>query len=375
MRKQIQKQLLKVLPIHLLRRSLFLNHNYRISKHAGTAPGTLIYTGKKVDEPLELTVFQYTEQDLKRQSYNSIVSALSELDVSKSNWINVSAIHDTSVVQEIGDHFCLHPLVTEDILNTVLSPQYENYEEYLFITLKMLSLKEESHHIEHEHISFILTPQVLISFQEQQKDVFDPVRERLEAAKGRIRKRGVDYLLYALMDVIVDNYYTVTEEYNEQLILLEDSLIRNPTQDAMERITFYTRHVVELRKTILPLREALSKLINDESFVEESTRRFFRDVYSHLEQAISTMETQREVLNGLMNLYMSMLSNKMNNVMKTLTIIATIFIPLTFVAGVYGMNFQYMPELHWRWGYPIVLGSMLVSGLIMYIWMRTKRWF
>ncbi|MEQ9440752.1 MAG: magnesium/cobalt transporter CorA [Cyclobacteriaceae bacterium] len=375
MRRQIQKQLLKLLPIQLLRKSLSLNHSYRISKHAGTAPGTLIYTGKNVDEPIEMTVFQYTEDEFQRDTYDKVASTIAKIDPTKANWINVSAIYDTSIVQQMGDHFCLHPLVTEDILNTVLSPQYENYEDYLFITLKMLNINEKNHHVEHEHISFILTPKVLISFQEQRKDVFDPVRERLEAAKGRIRKRGTDYLLYALMDVIVDNYYTVTEEYNEQLILLEDSLIRNPTQDAMERITFYTRHVVELRKSVLPLREALSKLINDESFIEENTRRFFRDVYSHLEQAISTMESQREVLNGLMNLYMSMLSNKMNNVMKTLTIIATIFIPLTFVAGIYGMNFEDMPELHWQWGYPAVLGFMLVSGLLMYIWMRTKRWF
>ena len=375
MRRQIQEQLLRLLPIHLLRKSLFLRQDYRISKHAGAAPGTLIYTGKNVGEPIELTLFQYTDKVFHHQTFSKAGDALAKINPDQANWINVSAIHDTSVVQEIGEHFGLHPLVSEDVLNTVLSLQYENYDDYLFITLRMLNFNEKTHHVEQEHVSFILTPNVLISFQEQQKDVFDPVRERLEAAKGRIRKRGIDYMLYALMDVVVDNYYTVTEEYNEQLILLEDSIIRNPNQDAMERITFYTRQVVELRKSILPLREALSKLLNDESFVEDATRRFFRDVYSHLEQAISTMETQREILNGLMNLYMSMLSNKMNNVMKTLTVIATIFIPLTFVAGVYGMNFQYMPELEWKWGYPTAMVFMLVAGLLMYIWMRTKRWF
>ncbi len=375
MRKQIQKQLLRLLPIQFLRKSLTLRQDYRISKHAGNAPGTLIYTGKKVGEPIEFTLYQYTEEEFQHQQFSKANDALAAINLDQANWINVSAIHDTSVVQEIGEHFGLHPLVSEDILNTVLSPQYENYDEYLFITLKMMNFNEETHHIEQEHVSFILTPHVLLSFQEQQKDIFDPVRERLEAAKGRIRKRGIDYMLYALMDVVVDNYYNVTEEYNEQLILLEDSIIRNPSQDTMERITFYTRHVVELRKSVLPLQEALSKLINDESFVQATTRRFFQDVYSHLNQAVSTMETQREILNGLMNLYMSMLSNKMNNVMKTLTIIATIFIPLTFVAGVYGMNFQNMPELSWDWGYPAVMGFMLVTGLLMYIWMHNKRWF
>ncbi|WKN46059.1 magnesium/cobalt transporter CorA [Tunicatimonas pelagia] len=375
MRKQIQKQLLRLLPIQFIRKSLSLRQDYRISKHAGVAPGTLIYTGKNVDEPIEFTLYQYSEGEFQNRTFDKVSEVLAEIDPEQANWINVSAIHDTSVVQEIGDHFKLHLLVTEDILNTILSPQYENYDGYLFITLKMLNFNKETHYIEREHISFILTPQVLISFQEHRKDVFDPVRERLEVAKGRIRKRGVDYLLYALMDVIVDNYYTVIEEYNEQFILLEDNIVRNPTQEAMERITFYNRNVVELRKSILPLRDALNKLINDESFVEQASLRFFQDVYSHLDQAINTMETQREILNGLMNLYMSMLSNKMNNVMKTLTIIATIFIPLTFVAGIYGMNFQYMPELAWKWGYPTVMGSMLVAGLLMYIWMRTKQWF
>lgn len=375
MRRQIQRQLLRLLPIQLLRKSLFLRQDYKISKHAGAAPGTLIYTGKNVGEPIEFTLFQYTEEEFLHQKFSSIAETLAQIDSEKANWINVSAIHDTTIVQEVGEHFGLHPLVTEDILNTVLSPQYEYYEDYLFITLKMLNFNEETHHVEQEHVSFILTPNVLISFQERAKDVFDPVRERLEAAKGRIRKRGIDYLLYALMDVVVDNYYTVIEEYNEQFIILEDNLIRNPNQDMVERITFYTRHVVELRKSVMPLREALSTLINDDSFIQETTRRFFRDVYSHLDQVINTMETQREILNGLMNLYMSMLSNKMNNVMKTLTIIATIFIPLTFVAGIYGMNFQYMPELAWKWGYPTVMGSMLVVGLVMYVYMRTKRWF
>ncbi|MGD1889940.1 MAG: magnesium/cobalt transporter CorA [Cyclobacteriaceae bacterium] len=375
MRNQLHKQLLRLLPIQLLRKSLFLRQDYRISKHAGTAPGTLIYTGKNVGEPIEFTLFQYTEEEFRHQTFGKVADVFAQIDPNQANWINVSAIHDTSVVREIGEYFGLHPLVTEDILNTVLSPQYEDYDDYIFITLKMLNFNEETHYVEQEHISFILTPNVLVSFQERQKDVFDPVRERLETAKGRIRKRGIDYMLYALMDVVVDNYYSVIEEYNEQFILLEGNLIRNPNQEMMERITFYTRHVVELRKSITPLREALSTLINDDSFIEEATRRFFRDVYSHLEQAISTMETQREILNGLMNLYMSMLSNKMNNVMKTLTIIATIFIPLTFVAGIYGMNFQHMPELTWEWGYPAVMGFMLVTGLLMYIWMHNKRWF
>ena len=348
---------------------------YKLSQNVGTAPGTLIYTGKNTEEKPELTLYRYDEEQIEEFQSDTFGGIVEKMNPEKCNWINISALHNTELVQEVGDHFELHPLVMEDILNTILSPQYEDYDDYLFITLKMMSVDAEHQSIEQEHLSFILGKHYLISFQERKKDVFEPVRQRLEAHKGRIRKRGIDYLLYALIDVIVDNYYTITEEYGDQLADLENDLIYRPQESAIEQITHYKRQLIELRKHIYPLREALQTLISQEVLIDEKTLRFFGDVSSHVDHVINTMEQQRESLTGFMDLYMTNLSNKMNEVMKTLTIIATIFIPLTFVAGIYGMNFDNMPELHYRWGYPIALGAMLVTGLVMYVYMRNREWF
>ena len=348
---------------------------YKLSQHVGTAPGTLIYTGKNTEEKPQLTLYRYDEEHIEEFQSETFGDIVTRMNPEKCNWINVSALHNTELIQEIGDHFELHPLVMEDILNTILSPQYEDYDDYLFLTLKMMSVDPEHQSVEQEHVSFILGKHYLISFQERRKDVFEPVRQRLEAHKGRIRKRGIDYLLYALVDVIVDNYYTITEEYGDQLADLENDLIYNPQESAIEQITHYKRQLVELRKNIYPLREALQTLISQEVLIDEKTLRFFGDVSSHVDHVINTMEQQRETLTSFMDLYMTNLSNKMNNVMKTLTIIATIFIPLTFVAGIYGMNFDNMPELHYKYGYPIALGSMLVTGLVMYVYMRNREWF
>lgn len=348
---------------------------YRLSQNAGASPGTLIYTGKVIDEVPEVTLYQYNEANLEKVVDRDSLGILQKIDPSKINWINISAIHNTETIQKIGDFFSLHPLVLEDIPNTLLSPQYEDFDDYLFITMKMLSINPENHLVEQEHVSFILGKNYLLSFQERKKDVFNPVRQRLEKSKGKIRKRGADYLLYALIDVIVDNYYSITEEVNDKINQLENELIQNPRPQSVESIANYKRHLIELKRTVYPLREGLGKLNNEEELIEENTMRFFNDVYSHVEHVINTMETQHDVLTGFMDLYMSTLSHKMNEVMKTLTVIATIFIPLTFVVGIYGMNFQYMPELEWKWGYPVVMGFMFVCGIGMFIYMKSRKWF
>jgi len=351
------------------------HNSYRLSESAGNAPGTLIYTGRNTSEQPELTLYQYDQQSLDKHRGTDLTDILGKLDRRQCNWLNISAIHDTEMIREMGEFFGLHLLVQEDILNTVLSPQFEDYDDYLFLTLKMLKINEETRLIEQEHISFILGDFYLISFQETKQDVFEPVRRRLEGHKGRIRKRGIDYLLYALIDVIVDNYYTITEEINDHMNHLEDELIKDPRHDVVERITHQKRQLIELRKIVYPLREALRKLNNDDELIQQNTKRFLDDVYSHIDHVISTMESQREILTGFMDLYMSTISNRMNNVMKTLTTIATIFIPLTFVAGIYGMNFEYMPELKSDNGYFFALGAMLLMGIGMYIYMRKQKWF
>jgi magnesium transporter len=349
--------------------------SYRLSESAGNAPGTLIYTGRNTGEEPEFTLYRYNEENLEKQTGRQLSDILAKMERDKCNWINISAIHKTEIIRQVGDYFGLHLLVQEDILNTVLSPQFEDYDDYLFLTLKMLRINPETHLIEQEHVSFILGDHYLISFQETRQDVFEPVRQRLEGHKGRIRKRGIDYLLYALIDVVVDNYYTITEEVNDHMNHLEDELITDPGHNVVQRITHQKRQIIELRKIIYPLREALRKLKNEEELIQQQTMRFLDDVYSHVDHVIGTMESQREILTGFMDLYMSTISNRMNNVMKTLTTIATIFIPLTFVAGLYGMNFRYMPELGWEHGYFYALGTMLLLGIGMYIYMRKQKWF
>ncbi|MFP4092726.1 MAG: CorA family divalent cation transporter, partial [Cyclobacteriaceae bacterium] len=264
---------------------------YRLSQSAGTAPGTLIYTGLNTSELPVLTLYRYNEESFDKSQGTDLTEILSKLDRNKCNWLNLSAIHDTEVVKEIGDFFGLHLLVMEDILNTVLSPQYEDYDDYLFLTLKMLKINPETRLIEQEHVSFILGDHFLISFQETIQDVFEPVRQRIEGHKGRIRKRSIDYLLYALIDVIVDNYYTITEEVNDHMNHLEDELINDPRQDVVQRITHQKRQIIELRKIVYPLREALRKLNNEEELIQNNTMRFFDDVYSHIDHVISTMES------------------------------------------------------------------------------------
>ncbi len=369
---KISKRILNRLnPLRLVQTS-----NYKLSQKAGAPPGTLIYTGQSRDEVPEVTLHQYEVETLSVITNKSVSEIISCINLEKVNWINISALTNIELIQATGDHFRLHPLVLEDILTTQQLPNTEDYEQYIFFTLKMISINPKNQRIELEHVSFILGYRYLISFQERKADVLEPVRQRLTNAKGRIRSRGSDYLLYALIDVIVDNYYLVTENLNERINDLEVELIDDPDQSSIEKITAYKKQLIQLKKVIYPLREALRKLIKDEDqLIAPATVHFYEDIISNVEHIINTMEIQREMLTGLMELYMSTISNKMNNVMKTLTIIATIFIPLTFVAGVYGMNFKYMPELEWHWGYPTILGVMFVLGMVMFIYMKSRKWF
>ena len=371
--KKVFKKLMNN-PLNPLR----IGHNsYKLSQKAGAPPGTLVYTGISTDEKAQITLHQYAGEEIEVYKGQSLEEILPKLRPDRSNWINISAINDVELIRQVGDHFSLEPLVLEDILTTQLLPSTEDYETYIFFTLKMLSINPETQRLEQEHVSMILTQTCLLSFQERKADVFEPVRQRIQNAKGRIRTRGIDYLMYALIDVIVDNYYLITEDLNEKISELEIEMLDEPGEDAMERVAGYKKRLLHLKRVIYPLRDALRKMVKEEEevLISSQTVRFYDDVISNVEHIIQTMETQREMLTQLMDLYMSTMSQRMNNVMKTLTIIATIFIPLTFVAGVYGMNFDNMPELHWKWGYPAAWGIMLVMGLIMFLYMKSKKWF
>lgn len=346
------------------------------SKKAGLPPGTLVHIGEKMREGTKITILDYDEQHFQEQESKAVDECLLFKDKPTVTWVNVDGIHEVEVLERLGDCFGLHPLVLEDILNTDQRPKMEDYGDYIYTVLKMLYHNDESDGVVTEQISLVLGPNFVISFQEGKKgDVFDPVRERIRNGKGRIRSMGADYLAYSLIDSIVDNYFIILETLGEKIEFLEEELVTNPRPETVQTIHDLKRAMIFLRKSVWPLREVVSGLERGESpLIQESTGIYLRDVYDHTIQVIDAVETFRDMLSGMLDIYLSSISNRMNEVMKVLTIIATIFIPLTFIAGVYGMNFRYMPELERPWAYPMVWLIMLAIGVLMLIYFRRKRW-
>lgn len=346
-------------------------------KKIGTSPGTLIHIGEqKVDQAL-ISILEYgPEQVWERQLDATTVEQSCTLKPEASvTWINLDGLHQIDCLETLGRCYNLHPLVMEDILNTEHRPKLEEFPEHLFIVVKMLQFDPASKEIRTEQVSLILGQNHVITFQEQVGDVFDGVRERIRSAKGRVRKMGADYLAYVLLDAIVDNYFVLLEMLGDQIEELEDELIHRPAPATMQTIHHFKREIILLRKAIWPLREVVSALQRQEGeLISAATATFLRDLYDHCIQILDTVETLRDILAGLLDLYLSSLSNRMNEIMKVLTQIATIFIPLTFLAGVYGMNFEHMPELHWRWGYPAVWLLMIAVAVGMLWFFRKKRW-
>ena len=347
----------------------------RTSKKVGLPPGALVHIGEKKAEKAKITIIDYDETRFEEKEAKTIEECLPLKDRPTVTWINVDGLHQVEILEKLGDCFRLHPLVLEDILNTGQRPKVEDFDDYIYITLKMFHSEDENDEIAEEQVSLILGPRFVRSFQEREGDVFNAIRERIRSARGRIRKMGADYLAYALLDSVVDNYFIVLEKLGEKIEFLEEELVTNPTTETLQIIHNLKREMVFLRKSVWPLREIISGLERGEStLIQESTGIYLRDVYDHTIQVIDTVETFRDIISGMLDIYLSSVSNRMNEVMKVLTIIATIFIPLTLIAGIYGMNFQYMPELGWRWGYPLVWLAMLVIGAIMLVYFRRKRW-
>jgi magnesium transporter len=347
----------------------------RTSKKAGLAPGSLVHIGDKKIETVKIRLINYDQGQLLEKDLSAIEESFPYRDTPAVTWINVDGLHEVNVVEKVGTHFGIHPLVLEDIVHTGQRTKAEEFETYIFIVLKMLFFDETVDHISAEQVSLLLGPNFLCSFQEKEGDVFDFVRERIRKARGRIRKSGCDYLAYALMDAVVDHYFAILERLGEKIEVLEEQLLENPTPQILEDIHHLKREMIFMRKQVWPLREVINSLIKDPSeLIQETTHIYLRDVYDHTIQVIDTIESFRDVLSGLSDLYLSTVSNRMNEVMKVLTIIATIFIPLTFIAGIYGMNFEYMPELKWHWSYPALWVVLVVIFVSMVIWFKRKKW-
>ena len=344
-------------------------------KKAGASPGTLVHIGEQKVDKTRITLIDYNEAHLQERVLDGIEEAFPLKDLPTVTWINIDGLHEIDTVEKVGQHFNLHPLVLEDILNTGQRPKTEEFDDAIFVVLKMLNYDKDAEKILSEQFSLFLGSNFLITFQEIQGDVFRTVRERIRKSKTRIRKAGCDYLAYALIDAIVDHYFVILELLGDKIEDIETQLLDNPTRDTLEIIHEMKREMIYLRKQIWPIREIINSLVkNESSLIQEQLHVYFRDVYDHTIQIIDTIESYRDILTGMLDIYLSTLSNRMNEVMKVLTIIATIFIPITFLAGVYGMNFKFMPELEWRGGYFMVWGIVIVVVGIMLGFFKKKQW-
>ncbi|MFC2043976.1 magnesium/cobalt transporter CorA [Chloroflexota bacterium] len=345
------------------------------SEKAGLPPGTLVHVGEQRVEKVKITIIDYDEINFVEKEAKTIEECFPFKEKSTVTWINIDGLHEVEIIETLGSHFNLHALLLEDILNTNQRPKMEDFEDYIFFVLKMIYCCEKEGKIEAEQISLILGLNFVISFQEREGDVFNPIRDRIRKNKGRIRRAGADYLAYALLDAIVDNYFTILENTGEKIEDTEQKLTMNPSPETLQFIHELKREMIFLRKSIWPLREFISALERSEStLIHESTGAYLRDIYDHTIQVIDTVESYRDMISGMLDIYLSSMSNKMNEVMKVLTIFASIFIPLTFVAGIYGMNFEFMPELKWRWGYFASLCFMALVSVSLLIYFKRKRW-
>jgi magnesium transporter len=355
-------------------------HSVRRSNKAGAPPGTLMHIGSRKTDVVTITVIDYNNEHFTEHECQ--VKELGQYNnTSTITWINVDGLHNVEVLKEIGEQFGLDKLLLEDILNTNHRPKTEIFDDHIFVTLKMISLVAGNRSVTTEQVSFIMGDNWIISFQEAGGDVFDGVRDRLRKGATDLRKRKVDFLLYRLLDVVVDNYFFVTEYFSDKNGELEQVIFKNPTPGALKEIQLLKRQILHFKRAVLPLREVASGLQKDGGrFIEEPTLRYLRDLYEHIIQVNDSIDAQREMAANNMDLFLSGTNHRMNEIMKVLTVISTIFIPLTFIVGVYGMNFNTdspynMPELNWKFGYLIIWGIMFAILVGMVIYFRRKKWF
>lgn len=345
------------------------------SRKIGVESGTIVHIGKKRLKTSLVRVFDYNEKMVIEKEVKKIETVFPMKKRPTVTWINIDGLQDTKIIEKVGIHYDVHPLVLEDIAHTGQRPKLEDFDDYIFVVLKTLYY-DKKQEIHAEQISLLLGKNFVFSFQEKTGDCFDDIRMRIRKSKGRIRKFGPDYLVYTLLDAIVDSYFSILEKFGDQIEDLEDEVLDNPTKKTREKIYSVKREMIFLRKSIWPLREVIGGLARSESdLISDATKIYLKDVYDHTIQVIDTVESFRDMATSLLDSYLSSLSNKMNEIMKVLTIFAAIFIPLTFFSGVYGMNFEHMPELAHEYGYFIWWGCIIVLTTIMIVIFKKKKWF
>ena len=345
-------------------------------KTSNLAPGTIAYQGKKQSTTTNIEIVNYSKDNYKSFKSNAVKDAFDFKGNDCVTWVNIDGLNNVKDIETLGLHYKLHPLTLEDIVNTGQRPKLEEFENYMFVVFKMLFIKNDDE-IHYEHLSLIVGDDYVLTFQEADGDVFNDLRERLNSAKGRIRTQGSDYLMYSILDAVVDNYFTVIEVLGDKVEDMEGLLFQSKEADdnTPGQIQELKQEILKMRRSIYPLREVVSRMEKtDCSFIEEKTHSYLRDLYDHIIQVNESVDLYREMIWSLMDMYMTIINNKMNEIMKVLTIVATIFIPLTFIAGIYGMNFKNMPELNSDNGYYLLLGVMFIIFIFMLIYFRRKRW-
>jgi len=354
----------------------------RRSQKSGLAPGTPVHVGEQKIEKMLITLIEYDEAAYEMRELDVLRECLPYKEKPSVTWLNIEGLHDVSAIEEISSCYGLHPLTMEDILNTEQRPKVELFEKYIFFVIKMISYDSKNRKLVTEQVSLILVGNTVVTFQERGGDVFDPVRNRIKNNKGLIRKSGADFLAYALLDAVVDEYFGILENIGDDIEQAEELLLVKPATDTLQKIHTLKREMISLRKSVWPLREVINRLEHDATeMISPNTRIYLRDLYDHTIQVIDGVETYRDMISGMLDIYLSSVSNKMNEVMKVLAVFASIFIPLTFIAGLYGMNFNTgisplnMPELNWYFGYPFALGLMVATAAALLMYFRRKKWF
>jgi magnesium transporter len=347
-----------------------------ISRKSGLPPGTLIHVGDTLETATRMSIIDYREKNIEEQEIQTIDEILRYKDSGTVTWVIVEGLTNIEIVEDIGKLFGIHPLVLEDILNTHQRPKFEDYDDYLYIVLKCLTSGDEQFTVSYEQISLLVLNNFVFAFKEKKDDFFHPILQRIRTGKGRLTSLGSDYLTYTILDAVVDQYFILIDTLDDTITSLEDSILStDPTTDTLAKIQRLKRETITIRRHLSPIRELMSGILRSDSvLINEKTRIYLKDVSDHIIRVIELIESYRDILTGLLDIYISSVSNKMNEVMKVLTIFASIFIPLTFLAGIYGMNFEYMPELKWRWAYPSLWAVFITIPVALLIYFKRKKW-
>lgn len=346
------------------------------SEKAGFPPGALVHVGDVLETLTRISVIDYSKENIEEQQIHSVDEILKYKDSDTVTWVIIEGLANVDIIESIGTLFDIHQLVLEDILNTHQRPKFEEYDDHLYIVLKCLQSENENFTVSYEQISLLVLENFVFLFKEKTDDLFRPVQQRIRTSKGRFRSLGADYLMYAILDAIVDQNFILIDSLDNAITSLEESLlVSEPTQDMLNTIQRLKREIIGIRRHVSPVRELMAGMLRSESgFIHEKTHIYLKDVSDHVIRVIESIEAYREILSGLLEIYISKVSNKMNEVMKVLTVFASIFIPLTFLAGIYGMNFEYMPELKWKWAYPALWVAFISIPAILLVYFRKKKW-